>query len=299
MINESILFAGANDSGIYRSSGYGQNWIKINDGLTNKSINVFFAAVNNSADTLIFVGTFGGGVFVSTNNGNDWNSANTGITNQNIRAFVSINNDISGTILFAGTDQGVFRSSNYGSSWTAINNGLINSTIVSLQTYNGFILAGTTGGVFISKNMGEKWDIFNTGMANAAVYSIVIKGDYLLAGTEDDFVWKRPVSDLITGTNIKGSIPLQFNLFQNYPNPFNPTTNICYSLTESGNVKLKIFDTLGREIKTLVDSFQNAGEYFLTWDAFDEQNKRVSSGVYLYKLEAGNQNFFKKMILLH
>jgi probable HAF family extracellular repeat protein len=96
----------------------------------------------------------------------------------------------------------------------------------------------------------------------------------------------------------ESSIPKNFELKQNYPNPFNPSTVISYRLAESGNVKLKIYDTLGREVKTLVDSIQSAGEHSITWKATDNVNSAVCSGVYLCKMESNGMSFHKKMILV-
>jgi GH35 family endo-1,4-beta-xylanase len=88
-------------------------------------------------------------------------------------------------------------------------------------------------------------------------------------------------------------IPSEFKLEQNYPNPFNPTTNISYSILNATKVTLKIFDVLGREIKTLVNSEQRPGRYTVTFDGKD-----LSSGIYFYKLNAGNFIATKKLMLI-
>ena len=79
---------------------------------------------------------------------------------------------------------------------------------------------------------------------------------------------------------------------QNYPNPFNPTTVISYQLSEKSNVYLRVYDMLGREIKTLVDGVQQAGMHTITFDG-----SRLSSGVYFYRLTAGNIVTQKTMML--
>jgi hypothetical protein len=97
--------------------------------------------------------------------------------------------------------------------------------------------------------------------------------------------------------NLKGTID-GYALDQNYPNPFNPTTVIHYQLLKAGNVRLTIYNLLGQNIRTLQDTFQNAGEYSIVWDARDNRNGLVSSGMYYYRLEAGDNIFQKKMILM-
>ena len=91
------------------------------------------------------------------------------------------------------------------------------------------------------------------------------------------------------------SIPTQFSLYQNYPNPFNPSTTISYGLPTAGFVSLKIYDFLGREIKTLVNDYQLAGSYHKT---FSTSELNLSSGVYFCELRAGGLIQTKKMILM-
>jgi hypothetical protein len=88
-------------------------------------------------------------------------------------------------------------------------------------------------------------------------------------------------------------IPTKFSLAQNYPNPFNPTTTIIYGLRERTIVELKVYDVLGREIETIVNGEQNAGYYEIEFDA-----SRLASGIYFYRLQAGNFIETKKMLLL-
>jgi hypothetical protein len=87
--------------------------------------------------------------------------------------------------------------------------------------------------------------------------------------------------------------PVNFQLSQNYPNPFNRSTFIIYSLPQSGRVTLKIYDMLGKEIKTLVNSFQQANNYKMNFTAND-----LPSGVYFCRLQAGSRIMTKKMLLL-
>ena len=90
----------------------------------------------------------------------------------------------------------------------------------------------------------------------------------------------------------KETLPTEFKLEQNYPNPFNPSTVISYQLPEAGNVRLKIYNMLGEEVATLVNQQQPAGTYKVDWNA-----SGLTSGVYIYRLEAKNFVQTKKMIL--
>ena len=94
----------------------------------------------------------------------------------------------------------------------------------------------------------------------------------------------------------EAAVPEEFVLEPNYPNPFNPSTVIGYSLPENTEVTLKIYNTLGQEVATLVDGFENAGVKRVTWNGTNNAGQTVSAGVYLYKLKAGGIVQSKKMV---
>ncbi len=94
------------------------------------------------------------------------------------------------------------------------------------------------------------------------------------------------------------SLPGEFALHQNYPNPFNPSTVIMYDLATDSNVRLDIFDIMGRNVKTLVNEKQIGGRHIVSWDANDQFGQAVSAGVYLTRLHTGNKVFTQKMILM-
>jgi hypothetical protein len=101
-------------------------------------------------------------------------------------------------------------------------------------------------------------------------------------------------SVLVTGVNNNNNnVPVEYSLEQNYPNPFNPSTIIKYALPRSSNVSLKIYDMLGNEVKTVVNEFKTAGTYSVNFDA-----SSLSSGVYFYKIVAGDFTDAKKMTLV-
>ena len=92
---------------------------------------------------------------------------------------------------------------------------------------------------------------------------------------------------------VNNSIPENIQLYQNFPNPFNPITNIHYSISESGNVKIVIYDLLGQEIRTIVNEKMNAGNYIVNFDGSD-----LSSGIYYYSLESNGKKLTREMLLM-
>jgi flagellar hook assembly protein FlgD len=92
--------------------------------------------------------------------------------------------------------------------------------------------------------------------------------------------------------NVTG-IPTEFSLAQNYPNPFNPTTNISFAIPTESFVSIKIYDILGKEVSKIVNETKQAGYYNFNFDATS-----LSSGMYFYKIEAGNFVQTKRMLLM-
>jgi hypothetical protein len=101
-------------------------------------------------------------------------------------------------------------------------------------------------------------------------------------------------SAVLTGVKLANNTqPNVYKLSQNYPNPFNPTTNISYAIPVSGNVSLKVYNILGQEVATVFQGFQKSGSYIANFDA-----SRLASGVYFYRLQAGQFSQTKKMMYL-
>ncbi len=108
-------------------------------------------------------------------------------------------------------------------------------------------------------------------------------------------VWNNLVlaEAIITDTETETSQPDKFTLSQNYPNPFNPSTNINFTLPKTTDVQLTVYSMLGQKVATLVNSTLTAGEHSVSWDAQD-----MASGLYIYRIEAGDFSQTKKMILM-
>ena len=124
-------------------------------------------------------------------------------------------------------------------------------------------------------------DMFRIGHAGSSADSSAIPSNYWLYTT-----------GLNSGKK-HSQIPQSFHLFQNYPNPFNPSTTIKYDLPNEGFVSLKIYNILGKEVKTLVSENESAGTYNISFNASD-----LPSGIYFYRLSSGNFAQVKKLLLL-
>ena len=164
---------------------------------------------------------------------------------------------------------------------------------------------GPVGGVFVSiAGQGEILESGFTDQSGSYAIGSNLEGgnEYVVTMAGDGFVTVRetfvPSLVLDLDEDADEFWPESFSLEQNFPNPFNPSTEIGYSLPERAEVTLGIFNILGQRVRVMTIPEQPAGEHIFTWDGTDDRASRVSSGVYLYRLEAGSFVETKKMVLI-
>lgn len=120
---------------------------------------------------------------------------------------------------------------------------------------------------------------------------------YDFSGYSDEIWYFGPPNTSVQDTSSDHGIH-SFQLFQNYPNPFNSSTIITYEIERRGDVTLKIYDILGREVRSLVNTPQKSGNYPVIWDGKNNQGKEVGSGIYFYQLRVGDYKNTRKLVLI-
>ena len=138
---------------------------------------------------------------------------------------------------------------------------------------------------------------------DAGTTFFVWEEDTLINLTPSDYVGFAPDMGAyeygaVSIVNTSSLMPKEFVLHQNYPNPFNPVTTLRYSLPKRSDVRIIIYDMLGRKVRTLINKSQNAGYRSVIWDATNDYGKPVSAGIYLYQIKAGDFGQTRKMVLL-
>ncbi len=131
----------------------------------------------------------------------------------------------------------------------------------------------------------ERYEFVDRGVQSGNAYTYQLR-----VRDADGEVVSQPQRVVVAGVGM--------TLAQNYPNPFNPTTSISYSLPQRVDVTLAVFDSKGRLVRTLVSDAMPAGEHSVVWNGHDNAGRAVATGVYFYRLVAGNQNITRKMVLL-
>ena len=298
--SSGILFAGTYVNGVYRSTDNGNNWTKV-----STAYNIFDILISSSDS--IFVGC-DAGVYRSSGNGTSWTLVNTGITNLHI---CSMALNPSGH-LFAGTwdTPYIYRSTNNGNNWTQMNNpalALGSIRDITFDPKNGDGYVANDSGVYRSTNNFTSWALMTppapTNISqgqrslNMAVCVGLTAGNYLFASFASGALL-RTTTPTPSGVGLS-LLPVSFNLCQNYPNPFNPSTTIEYQLTARSNVAIKVFNSLGQAVKTLIaGETKGPGNHSVTWDGRNESGITVSSGTYFYQVIVNGQVQTKKMLMV-
>jgi hypothetical protein len=280
------IFAGTELSGAYISTDNGTHWVQTP--LRDTSINCFAISGNKIA-----AGTNSKGVYISSNNGANWTQ--TALNNKYILSLA-----YSGNNIYAGTVQnGIYVSTNDGVNWTQ--SLIISNPIYALTMSGSNIIAGIyqysysgIGGVHISTNNGTSWIPKNQGfnLPIIQVYAMTVVNNYIFTGLYKS-TWRRTISEIMEINNISTEAPSKYSLGQNYPNPFNPMCNVQFSMYNAGQVKLVVYNVMGREVQTLVNEKLNAGTYEVKFDG-----SMLNSGVYFYRLVTKDFSETKRMLLI-
>ncbi len=281
----SKIYAGTNFYGLHLSEDNGLTWYRV-------SFNLNFVNSVLWRPGKMFVGghfIYDEGLYESTDGGIMWNPTVIDYTHVNAL-------EQNGNRIFAGTDSnGVMFSDNDGLSW--VQTQLTTQNITDIFVSDGYVFAGTyQSGLYLSLNNGQNWEPKNGGLAVNSIDNITRQTKYVFLATRGG-VYRASIYDLLGIQPVSTVIPRSYGLSQNYPNPFNPAAKIRFDIpadkNRTGIVSLVLFDVMGREVETLVNEELRPGTYEINWNATG-----YPSGVYFYRLIAGDYSSVKKMILL-
>lgn len=303
----NILYFGTHS--LYRTTDGTASWNKVSPQLTDwipgrrlGTITTIAVAPTNS--NVIYVGTDDAHVWVSSDNGVNWNDISSGLPERWVtRVVVDPSDENIVYVTFNGLkwrdpQPHVFRSTNKGTDWENINSNLPDAPVNAFavdNNYSNILYVGNDVGMYVSFDTGHNWEVLGEGLPVLPVGDIKIHPteNYLVAGTYGRSMYKIDLN-LVTNTgDDRQDFLNSFQLYQNYPNPFNPNTTISWDSPVSGHQTIKIYDVTGKVIVTLVNEIKTAGKHQVEFKA-----SSLASGVYFYKIEAGNFTETKKMVVL-
>ncbi len=289
--------------GVFRSTDGGLTWTN-----TSGSIGVIVSMIEHNNN--LFLITTSTGVFKSTDNGLTWAESNEGIVVT--QPFFDLPGEeiwsLGDNLYFLNQAGKYYQSTDDGENWSTFNPNFIPrfskvESVTRMQSgvymrLSKFNTSTSTNehSLFYGNDANGEWiNITDNLPIENMGYEIIELNGYLFAAfwSSDEEVYRRNVSSITSVENIAGTLPTKYSLEQNYPNPFNPATNIRFSIPESKNVLLKVYNTLGEEVVELVNQNLSVGSY-----NYDFNASLLPSGVYFYSLQAGNFSEVKKMILL-
>jgi photosystem II stability/assembly factor-like uncharacterized protein len=290
---------------VIKSSDNGKTWNSINMSIyASTLVDCYFFSpdsgfiVGGSPNSVFNpqTGTIKAVVLFTSNGGKIWQTKYTGTVQPEWGwkivfptkkiGYVSIENFNSASIL---------KTTNGGNSWIKINiPGLTDlEGIGFINEMTGWI-AGRDIEAFTS-NGGLTWTTQNIDVGES-INRFQFFGDTIgYASGRRIYKYEKNRSVFVQN---KKKIVKSFLLSQNYPNPFNPTTTIEYILTEPSNVLIRIYDGLGKELLTLINTYQTSGKHFVKWYGKDSKGNEVSSGVYIYRIDTGKFSESKMMLLI-
>ncbi len=307
LTNPLTLYTGTHR--LYRTTNGMANWTAISGDLTrgpNGRIGTITTIdVARTNPNVIFVGTDDGKVSVTTDGGTNWTDV-TGILPLRWVTRVTIDPDSANVayVTLSGylqdmTQSHIYRTSDYGQTWIAIGGTLpdipLNDVIVD-PVYRPNLYVASDAGVLYSTNMGTTWQVLGRDLPFVTVHDLTLHSPTrkLVAFTHGRSAFKFDLTTLTSVADITQQ-PVVFTLEQNYPNPFNPSTRIAFHIRnlEPQTVSLKVYDVLGREVATLMNNRLQPGSYEVSWNATG-----MPSGVYFYRLTAGQLSATRRMLLL-
>jgi hypothetical protein len=265
-----------------RTTNHGVNWIDISPNPNSDVSAIKFFDINKGyiIDGSEFKRT--------TNSGQNWTSISSVLLTSD---FHLITKD---TFYVCG-DMGYVRiSSDSGYTWQLrpVGNNVTLRSVKFINSKTGWT-CGDSGYIFRTTNAGINWQKQNSGTYNYLLNIDIINENNLWISGSSGIILKTTNGGVTFIKNINENINYDYQLYQNFPNPFNPTTNIKYELPKDVFVSIKIYDVIGREIKTLVNDFQRAGQYSVSFTG-----NNLASGVYFYRMKAGEYMAVKRMMLI-
>lgn len=304
--DRSIAYAGR--TRVWRSDDYIETWTLPGTTTPLDGNPVLTLSVYPDDPDLVWAATVPAtsraGVFRSTNGGRNWSNITRNLPDRYPVDIVACPGDPDmAYVVFSGFGTShLFRTRNGGSSWEDIGNGLpdIPTSALAVDGFNqNYLYLGNDFGVWFSPDGGDTWEPFSEGMPTAALVmdlSVSMENATIRAVTHGLGVWERTLVSAVSTLSEEEEVGVR--LFQNLPNPFNAETLITYELPEEMMVQLDIYNIRGQFIANLRHERQGAGRHFVRVDMSRRSMPDLPTGIYIYRLVAGDHVRTKKFMVI-
>lgn len=312
-VNSSILYYGSDR--VWKTTNGASSWTAVSPVLHNATPGsrlgtVTTIGVSPALTSVVWAGTDDGKVWVTTDGGSNWSNVSAGLPNRWVtRVIAHPVDEATAYATFNGLrwkepEAKVMRTTNLGASWEDITANLPEAPVNAFavftdDNFRSYLFAGSDLGAYYSVDDGLSWEYISSDFPMVTVYDMKVHetADYLAIGTHARSMYKMDLAQILVGIDdpATDNAPQDFALLQNYPNPFNPTTTIPVKLAMSADIRLTIFDNLGRTVRNLVDGNVSAGSHDFEWDGRNNRGEAVASGTYFYRLDINGQQSRSQM----
>lgn len=319
--NGNNLFVGT-DLGIFSTTDGGSSWVQDVNGMANVPV---LDLDYRASDNKLFAATHGRSMFVATVSGGGGGTQTANLTYDDGSPYSG----------YYWNNSGQGSANRMTSTLSNATLTQMEIYITGVQTGNATykpIVLGNNGGApgndlatlnFKTASSYPGWDATSLNS-----YNIIVNGDFFVglkydgtnkptfgydqanngrawdfdgstwASWSETYFMRATIQTVTSVAEITNQVPSKFELSYNYPNPFNPSTKFRYALPEGRNVKIIIYDINGSKVTELVNNYQGAGTYEVTWNGKNDSGMQVASGTYIYQVKAGDFVETKKMLLL-
>ncbi|MDQ3021173.1 MAG: YCF48-related protein [Bacteroidota bacterium] len=296
--NPSVFYFAPDNGGFFKSTDNGSTFTEISNNYPFRSPCDILVMWDSSNVVFVADGVTGSEfakIFKSVNGGVNWNLVKI-VSSSEIPSMCNSVFEKNKVYATEWPGASFHRSQNYGNGWD----------VVFTSNFSGWgsgicfedpnvIIVGSYGSESSFTYDGENFTEVNS--LNYAGAGMLVPDKNLILSMQTADLFKLKVTyTVLTAVNeniISSNIPNDFKLHQNYPNPFNPSTTIKFDVPNSGNISLKLYSQLGKEVASLIDGVRNAGTYEILFDA-----SALASGVYFYKIISDRTALTKKMLLV-